>query len=97
MDSTPLKGTQRPTLPNSLLWAVGRLIPAVDVRDGIERSESSSNEFRPSTYHLHFITSDRKRGGHLLDGEFLNAVVEVETLQDWQIALPSNPAFGAKL
>jgi acetolactate decarboxylase len=44
-------------------------------------------------YHFHFITSDRKQGGHLLGGEFLNAVVDVETLRDWQMTLPSNPAF----
>lgn len=44
-------------------------------------------------YHFHFITSDRKAGGHLLDGKFLNFVVEVETLQDWQMALPDNNAF----
>ncbi len=44
-------------------------------------------------YHLHFITSDRKAGGHLLDGAFLNPVVDVKTLQDWQIRLPNNTAF----
>jgi len=44
-------------------------------------------------YHLHFITSDRKAGGHLLDGAFLNPVVDVNTLQDWQIMLPNNTAF----
>jgi len=44
-------------------------------------------------YYLHFITSDRKAGGHLLDGAFLNPVVDVETLQDWQINLPNNTAF----
>lgn len=45
-------------------------------------------------YHFHFITSDRRAGGHLLDGEFLNPLAEVETLRDWQIALPSNTAFA---
>lgn len=45
-------------------------------------------------YHFHFITRDRKQGGHLLDGEFLNAVVDVATLKNWQTMLPSNPAFG---
>ena len=44
-------------------------------------------------YHLHFITSDRSSGGHLLDGAFLNPVVDVNTLQDWQIMLPNNTAF----
>ena len=44
-------------------------------------------------YHFHFITSDRSSGGHLLDGAFLNQVVDVQTLQDWQIMLPNNTAF----
>jgi len=44
-------------------------------------------------YHFHFITSDRRKGGHLLDGAFFNPVVDIETLRDWQIMLPSNTAF----
>ena len=44
-------------------------------------------------YHFHFITDDRKQGGHLLDGQFLNPVVDVETLKNWQIMLPNNSAF----
>jgi acetolactate decarboxylase len=45
-------------------------------------------------YHLHFISSDHKIGGHLLDGEFLNAIADVETLRDWQMTLPDNTAFA---
>jgi acetolactate decarboxylase len=49
-------------------------------------------------YHFHFITDDLKAGGHLLDGEFLNAIADVETLHDWQIALPHHESFAtAKL
>jgi acetolactate decarboxylase len=48
-------------------------------------------------YHFHFITTDRKAGGHLLEGEFLNPVVDVETLQDWQMKLPNNTAFKQAL
>lgn len=44
-------------------------------------------------YHFHFITSDRKAGGHLLEGNFLNPVADVETLRDWQMILPNNAAF----
>jgi acetolactate decarboxylase len=44
-------------------------------------------------YHFHFVTNDCKKGGHLLDGQFLNPVVDVETLKDWQIRLPNNSAF----
>jgi acetolactate decarboxylase len=45
-------------------------------------------------YHFHFITSDRKAGGHLLDGEFLNPIADVETLRDWQMMLPNHTAFA---
>ncbi|MBA3921658.1 MAG: acetolactate decarboxylase [Nostocaceae cyanobacterium] len=44
-------------------------------------------------YHFHFITSDRKAGGHLLEGNFLNPVADVETLRGWQMILPNNAAF----
>lgn len=44
-------------------------------------------------YHFHFITSDRKAGGHLLAGEFLDTQAEIETLRDWHIALPNNASF----
>ncbi|MBD2775690.1 acetolactate decarboxylase [Iningainema sp. BLCCT55] len=44
-------------------------------------------------YHFHLITSDNKAGGHLMDGVFLNPVVDVKTLRDWQITLPNNTAF----
>lgn len=45
-------------------------------------------------YHFHFITSDRNAGGHLLAGEFLNPVADVETLYNWQMKLPSHPTFA---
>jgi acetolactate decarboxylase len=48
-------------------------------------------------YHFHFITSDRKTGGHVLAGEFLHPLVEVQTLPDWQIKLPQHDAFAQAL
>ncbi|MBV8886178.1 MAG: acetolactate decarboxylase [Chroococcidiopsidaceae cyanobacterium CP_BM_RX_35] len=50
-------------------------------------------EVNVAGYHLHFLTSDRQAGGHLLNGTFLNPVVDVETLRDWQVMLPNNTAF----
>lgn len=44
-------------------------------------------------YHFHFITRDRKKGGHVLDGEFLNAVADVAALRDWRIMLPNHSRF----
>ncbi|MDG2989881.1 acetolactate decarboxylase [Candidatus Synechococcus calcipolaris G9] len=48
-------------------------------------------------YHFHFITSDRRTGGHILDGEFINPTVELDTLDNWQIMLPDNAAFKQAL
>jgi acetolactate decarboxylase len=45
-------------------------------------------------YHLHFITTDRKAGGHILDGEFQNAKVEVSTISNIEINLPKTAEFG---
>lgn len=57
------------------------------------RTPQYLNDVSIAGYHFHFITSNRSSGGHLLDGAFLNPVVDVETLQDWQITLPNNTAF----
>lgn len=48
-------------------------------------------------YHFHFIASDRSSGGHLLDGEFLQPIADIETLRDWQMMLPVNTAFEQAL
>jgi acetolactate decarboxylase len=49
-------------------------------------------------YHFHFITDDSKAGGHLLDGEFVDNVAEIDALQDWKITLPKHRSFAkAKL
>jgi len=46
-----------------------------------------------SGYHLHFITQDRKTGGHLLDGQFQDAKVELDAMSDVKIVLPKNGEF----
>lgn len=44
-------------------------------------------------YHFHFITANRKTGGHILDGQFQNAKVEVDTLSNVEINLPRTAEF----
>lgn len=44
-------------------------------------------------YHFHLLTNDRQGGGHLLEGEFLDPIVDVEILSDWQMIFPRNTAF----
>ncbi|MCP6759065.1 MAG: acetolactate decarboxylase [Fischerella sp. CENA71] len=45
-------------------------------------------------YHLHFITENRKTGGHLLDGEFHNLQVEIDQMSDVRVDLPKNYQFN---
>jgi acetolactate decarboxylase len=45
-------------------------------------------------YHFHFISDDRKTGGHLIDGEFQKINAEIQILRDVQMMLPSNQAFN---
>jgi acetolactate decarboxylase len=45
-------------------------------------------------YHFHFLTHDRKAGGHVLSGNFLNPVADIETLYNWQMMLPNHTAFA---
>ena len=46
-----------------------------------------------SGYHLHFISADRRRGGHLLNlqARELTALIHFET--DFHMAIPETPAF----
>lgn len=51
-------------------------------------------EVNVAGFHFHFITSDRKTGGHVLDGTFSAPVADLATLYDWDISLPENAAFA---
>ena len=44
-------------------------------------------------YHLHFITSDRTAGGHLLGCAGRDLTVQIEQVSDLQVALPENEEF----
>ncbi|WP_236556857.1 acetolactate decarboxylase [Calothrix sp. PCC 7507] len=45
-------------------------------------------------YHFHFITSDRKTGGHILDGQFQNAKVEIAPISNVEVSLPESAQFS---
>jgi acetolactate decarboxylase len=47
-----------------------------------------------SGYHFHFITTDRKTGGHILEGQFQNAKVEINALSNVKINLPETSEFA---
>ena len=44
-------------------------------------------------YHLHFISSDRKRGGHVLFFEGIDAQMELDIINSMDLELPTNEAF----
>ncbi|MDM7913017.1 MAG: acetolactate decarboxylase, partial [Methanotrichaceae archaeon] len=48
--------------------------------------------------HMHFITSDRSSGGHLLDCVVRNASVSLDEIFEFEMALPKDQDFqGADL
>jgi acetolactate decarboxylase len=56
-------------------------------------SPGFSSAFSIPGYHFHFISSDRQRGGHLLDVETDRLSLQVEALTDFHLALPASEAF----
>lgn len=44
-------------------------------------------------YHMHFLTSDRKRGGHLLDCVITRATVLVDVTPEFCLSLPNDEGF----
>lgn len=46
-------------------------------------------------YHLHFITEDRKAGGHVLDVAVDNASVQLDLTPDFYMELPKNGDFAS--
>lgn len=46
-------------------------------------------------YHLHFITEDRKAGGHLLECEVENIEIEIDYTSEFYMVLPKNAEFYA--
>lgn len=49
-------------------------------------------------YHFHFLTADRRSGGHVLACDIQNVTVEVDEARDMEISLPNTPDFdGASL
>lgn len=44
-------------------------------------------------HHFHFISNDRKKGGHVLDLEILNGKAEQKTISGFQMLLPQSEKF----
>lgn len=44
-------------------------------------------------FHLHFLSEDRKHGGHVLGFRLAQAVVELDQTSGWSVRLPEDPAY----
>lgn len=38
--------------------------------------------------------NDRRAGGHVLDGKFVNPIADLDTLRSWEMVLPDRLAFA---
>ena len=56
-------------------------------------SPAFSSAFSVRGYHFHFLSSDRTKGGHLLDCSGRNLVMQVERLTEFHISLPESEEF----
>jgi acetolactate decarboxylase len=56
-------------------------------------SPGFSSAFSVPGYHFHFVSADRKQGGHLLEVEATELRLEIEALTNFHLALPESEAF----
>ena len=56
-------------------------------------SPGFSGSFSIAGYHFHFLSQDRKHGGHLLDVEAESLQLSIEPLTHFHLALPESEAF----
>jgi acetolactate decarboxylase len=56
-------------------------------------SPGFSSAFSVAGYHLHFLSSDHRHGGHVLDLEAEQLQLQVETLNDFHLVLPESQSF----
>jgi acetolactate decarboxylase len=56
-------------------------------------SPGFSSAFSVAGYHFHFLSSDRRHGGHLLDVEADALALQVEALTQFHLVLPETAAF----
>jgi acetolactate decarboxylase len=56
-------------------------------------SPGFSSAFSVAGYHFHFLSADRRHGGHLLDVEAEALQIRIESLTRFHLALPESEAF----
>lgn len=45
-------------------------------------------------YHFHFLSEDKKTGGHVLDLSGTNFEIEIDTMADFELHIPDNETFN---
>jgi acetolactate decarboxylase len=56
-------------------------------------SPGFTSAFSVAGYHFHFLSADRRHGGHLLDVEADDLALQVEALTQFHLVLPESAAF----
>ncbi|BAF71828.1 acetolactate decarboxylase [Sulfurovum sp. NBC37-1] len=46
-------------------------------------------EVNVAGYHFHFLTQDKKAGGHVLECQVKDVIIEIDYMSNWQILLPT--------
>jgi acetolactate decarboxylase len=59
------------------------------------RTPAYMAQLNAAGYHFHFLSDDRRAGGHVLDLTAGPVRVELQLLHDFRMALPENAAFAA--
>jgi acetolactate decarboxylase len=95
--SVPRQFQPYPTLADAI--AQESIFPLQNIRGTLVgfRSPAFVKGINQTGYHFHFISDDRKSGGHALDFEIRDAVVEIETIRQECTFLPDIPAFRVAL
>lgn len=57
------------------------------------RSPSYVGVLNSPGYHFHFMTDDRKAGGHVLEFSIREAIMEMDETSRWSVILPSDEVF----
>ena len=95
--SVPRQFKPYPTLADAI--AMEAIFPLQNIRGTMVgfRSPAFVKGINQTGYHFHFISDDRKSGGHALDFEIRDAVVEIETVRQQSTYLPDNQPFRVAL
>lgn len=57
------------------------------------RMPSFLGQVNVPSYHFHFLTADRKHGGHVLKVETKDIIVQIQYIRDFQLNLPNLSSF----